>query len=101
VLESAGAAGLRFLFTSEPTLAPRSVGGSWVVGRFCPKATTRPPRIRELAGFRGWERAMLVRRLKGLARALLPGPYRYYVRRQAREIAFAQDGAAPPVSEGR
>ena len=101
VLESAGAAGLRFLFTSEPTLAPRSVGGSWVMGRFCPKATTHPPRIRELAGFRGWERALLVRRLKALARALLPGPYRYYVRRQAREIAFAQDGAGPPVSEAR
>ena len=86
VLESAAAAGLRFLFTSEPTLAPQSVAGSWVLGRFCPKTTTSSHRIGELAGFRGWERAMLVRRLKAVARTLLPGAYRYYVGRQAREI---------------
>ena len=86
VLESAGAAGLRFLFTSEPTLAPQSVAGSWVLGRFCPKATTSSLRIGELARFHGWERALLVRRLKAVVRTLLPGPYRYYVGRQAREI---------------
>jgi peptidoglycan/xylan/chitin deacetylase (PgdA/CDA1 family) len=86
VLQSAGVAGLRFLFTSEPTLAPQAVAGCWVLGRFCPKAATLPSRIRELADFRGWERALLVRRLKTVVRTMLPGPYRYYVGRQAREI---------------
>lgn len=99
VLASAGIAGLRFLFTSEPTLAPRSAGGCWVLGRFCPKATTLPTRIRELAGFRGWGRALLVRQLKAFVRITLPGPYRRYVRGQARDLTFARDGLGPRVSE--
>jgi len=101
VLESAGVAGLRFLFTSEPTVAPQAVADCWVLGRFCPKATTLPPRIRQLAGFRGWERALLVRRLKEFVRVMLPGPYRRYVQRQTRETAFAPDGAGTSVSEER
>jgi peptidoglycan/xylan/chitin deacetylase (PgdA/CDA1 family) len=87
VLESAGAAGLSFLFTSEPILAPKSVNGCWIVGRYCPKATTSPARIRALAQFRGWERAMWVRRFKEFVRVVLPGPYRAYARRQARDVA--------------
>ena len=82
VLRSAGTAGLRYLFTCEPTLAPALVGGCWVLGRFSAKVTTSASRVRELAGFRGWERALLVRRFKNLVRVMLPGPYRYYVRRQ-------------------
>jgi peptidoglycan/xylan/chitin deacetylase (PgdA/CDA1 family) len=101
VLESAGAAGLSFLFTSEPRLAPRSVGGCWIMGRFCPKATTPPARIRALAELRGWEQALLVRRLKEFVRVMLPGPYRLYARRQARELGFAPDSAAAPAAEGR
>jgi peptidoglycan/xylan/chitin deacetylase (PgdA/CDA1 family) len=100
VLESAGAAGLRYLFTSEPTVVPRLVSGSWVMGRFCPKVTTDPSRIRELAEFRGWGRAMLIRRLKDVVRGVLPGPYRRYVRRQTHELQGA--GRSPsPVSEER
>ena len=86
-LESAGMVGLRYLFTSEPTVVPQLVGGCWVLGRFCPKVSTAPSRIRELAGFRGWERALLIRRLKVFARVILAGPYRRYMRRQTREGA--------------
>ena len=86
VLESAGAAGLQYLFTSEPTVVPASVGGCWVVGRFCPKVTTSPAQVEQLALFRGWRRAMLVRRVKESVRRLLPGLYRRYVRRQAQEL---------------
>src|SRR6266540_41491 len=78
VLESAGAAGLQYLFTSEPVLAPRHVYGCWLLGRFWPKLTTGAARVGELARFRGWTRALLVRRLKDLARVALPSPYRYY-----------------------
>ena len=91
VLRSAAAAGLSFLFTSEPTLAPQSVGGCRVMGRLCIKATMAPGRIHALAQFRGWERALLVRRLKDLVRAALPGPYRLYARRQARELSTVSD----------
>jgi Polysaccharide deacetylase len=90
VLESAGAAGLQYLFTSEPTLVPASVGGCWVVGRFCPKVTTPLARIRQLAEFRGWRRAMLVRKLKECVRVMLPGLYRSYVRHQTRELQRAE-----------
>ena len=80
VLDSAAAAGFHHVFTCEPTLAPERVGRCWVLGRFSVKVTTPASRIRELADLRGWERALLVRRLKNFARLALPGPYRQYVR---------------------
>ncbi len=80
VLASAAAAGFQYVFTCEPTLAPQRVGACWVLGRFSVKATTPASRIRELAALRGWQRALLVRRLKNFARMALPGPYRQYVR---------------------
>src|SRR2546422_2085035 len=70
--------------SSEPWLSPRAIDGCRVLGRFCPKVGTSPDRIRELAQFRGWTSALVVRRLKGLARAGLPLLYRHYVRRTTR-----------------
>lgn len=84
VLESAARSGIQYLFTAEPWLSPRSVGACHVLGRFCPKVGTSPERIRELAQFRGWTSALIVRRLKGLARAGLPRLYRHYVRHTTR-----------------
>jgi peptidoglycan/xylan/chitin deacetylase (PgdA/CDA1 family) len=84
VLESAASAGVRYLFTSEPWLSPRAMNGCHVLGRFSPRVGTSPARIRALAQFRGWTRALVVRRLKGLARAGLPLLYRHYVRRTTR-----------------
>jgi len=77
---SAGEAGLRFLFTSEPWLAPRLAGGCWLLGRYIVKAATSPATVRELSQFRGWGRARLIRRLKLTARWSLPPLYRLYVR---------------------
>lgn len=85
VLRSAGAAGLRYLFTSEPWLAPRIVGGCWVLGRYCAKASTTSDEIAELARFRGWTNKLLVRRLKGFACRSMPSLYRLYVRQSSRE----------------
>ncbi len=87
VLESAASAGVQYLFTSEPWISPRAVNGCRVLGRFCPKVGTSPARIRDLAQFRGWTSALVVRRLKGLARAGLPLLYRHYVRRTTRPRA--------------
>jgi len=85
VFESAGAAGLRYLFTSEPWLVPRYVGGCWILGRFIPKSWTRSSRVGELARFRGWRSALFVRRAKVFARTALPSLYRYYVQRTSRD----------------
>jgi peptidoglycan/xylan/chitin deacetylase (PgdA/CDA1 family) len=85
VLRSADAAGLRYLFTSEPWLEPRIVGGCWVLGRFCPKASTSVDEIGELVRFRGWTSKLVMRRLKALARRSMPPLYRLYVSRSNRE----------------
>jgi peptidoglycan/xylan/chitin deacetylase (PgdA/CDA1 family) len=85
VLRSASRAGLRYLFTSEPLLRPRIVGGCWILGRFCAKAATSPESIAELARFQGWTGKLLMRRIKGVARRSVPPLYRLYVSRARRE----------------
>jgi peptidoglycan/xylan/chitin deacetylase (PgdA/CDA1 family) len=92
VLESASAAGLSHLFTCEPRLTPERVGHCWILGRFLPKVSTPLARIRDLAHFRGWGRALLVRRLKVLGRIVAPLPYRWLVRHRTHEFP------APPSS---
>ena len=91
VLESGAAAGLRALFTSEPWPVPQRVHGCWILGRYIAKASTPSARIGALAAFRGWRRALLVRRAKVLARAALPALYRRYVARTTRP--WGRDGA--------
>ncbi len=86
VLRSAAAAGLKYLFTCEPWLAPRRVEDCQVLGRFVPKANTPSERIDDLAHFRGWRKALVVRQLKELARRSLPGLYRRYVRQKTRTV---------------
>ena len=85
VLESVGEAGVRYLFTSEPYLTPEQVGTTWVLGRVILKAGISPATVRDLVAFRGWQRAQLIRRLTGWARALSPSLYRRYVRLRTRE----------------
>jgi len=85
VLRSADAAGLRYLFTSEPRLTPHAEGECWILGRFVTKVSTSPRWVHELAHFRGWTRARMARRLKVLASRSLPALYRLYVRSRSRE----------------
>lgn len=85
VLRSAGASGLRYLFTSEPWLTPRIVGGCWILGRYCAKSSTTAAEIAELVAFRGWGGKLLARRLKGLARRGMPWLLRLYLRQATRE----------------
>jgi len=84
VLESAAAAGLRSLFTSEPWLVPRRVHGCWILGRYIVKAATPSSRVADLAAFHGWRSALLARRAKVMARAVMPALYRAYVARSTR-----------------
>jgi peptidoglycan/xylan/chitin deacetylase (PgdA/CDA1 family) len=83
VLHSADAAGFRYLFTSEPWIEPRRTGECWVLGRVVAKVGMSPQRAEQLARFRGWGRALLVRRLKNAARAMAPSLHRLLVRRRA------------------
>lgn len=85
VLRSGGAAGLRYLFTSEPSLKPQIVGGCWVLGRFCVKTSVGAEEIAELARFQGWAGKLLVRRIKNAACRTMPTLYRLYVSRSIRE----------------
>jgi peptidoglycan/xylan/chitin deacetylase (PgdA/CDA1 family) len=87
VLASADAAGLRYLFTSEPVLIPHRVGDCLVLGRFSVKASTPPDQVRRLARFRGWTGARVRRRLKVLATRAVPPLYRLYIRARTRAAA--------------
>jgi peptidoglycan/xylan/chitin deacetylase (PgdA/CDA1 family) len=85
VLESAGEAGIRYLFTSEPLVTPERIGDTWILGRVILKAGVSAATIRQLVAFRGWQRAQLMRRLGGIARTLFPPLYAQYVRLRTRE----------------
>ena len=83
-LDSAEAAGLRYLFTSEPWLTPRRAADCWILGRFSVKRATSPTRVHNLAQLRGWTAALVRRRLKVWATLALPSLYRLYVRARTR-----------------
>lgn len=84
VFETAAESDIRYLFTSEPSPHPRRVRDCWVLGRFMPKLATPAERVRDLARFQGWPRALLHYRVKLFARRVFPLPYRHYVRLRAR-----------------
>jgi peptidoglycan/xylan/chitin deacetylase (PgdA/CDA1 family) len=84
-LASASTAGLRHLFTCDPTVSPFRVGDCWILGRYLPKVTTTPEFVHRLARFQGWGRARFVRRIKDLARESFAGLNRVYVDRRTRE----------------
>ncbi len=65
-------------------LRPQAVDGCHILGRVFPKAKMSLATVRELAQFRGWARALMLRRLKVLVRTSLPPLYRAYLRRTSR-----------------
>ena len=87
VLESADAAGIRYLFTSEPWLTPGRVGACAILGRYSVKLSTSPARIGALVGFHGWRGAAFRRRLKVWATRAFPPLYRLYVRARTSNTA--------------
>ena len=87
VEHSAERAGLRFLFTCDPTTRARRVGDCLVLGRVLVRRTTSPAAIDALADFHGWTRAFLTRRGKDVVRYALPSLFRVYVQRMSREVA--------------
>lgn len=71
---SAAAAGIRYLFTSEPRIRPWSVDGALCLGRYCPTAGTPADKISALLAFRGWRALQLERAAKQAAKRVL-GPF--------------------------
>jgi peptidoglycan/xylan/chitin deacetylase (PgdA/CDA1 family) len=89
VTRSASTAGLRFLFTCEPTLTPWWDGDCRILGRYLVKVHTPMLRVRELAEFRGWWSALALRQVKNAVRYSFPAWYRGYVSRSTREWSHA------------
>lgn len=81
VFQSAQEAGLEFLFTSDPVLAPKRIGGCWVLGRLCPKTDAPAPDIQKLAQFRGWKEALYRRRAMTAMKICFFPLYRMYADR--------------------
>jgi peptidoglycan/xylan/chitin deacetylase (PgdA/CDA1 family) len=86
VAPAAERAGARYLFTSEPVLRPWRHGALLCLGRVCPKVTTSVAAVCEFAHFRGFRKAMAVRRVKQALKRLLGPIYRQRVRQAARRL---------------
>ena len=72
VAEAAALAGIRVLFTSEPTTRIRQVNHCWVVGRYTIYAGTTAPSVTALVSRQPWRRLsqMLAWNVKKLAKAV-------------------------------
>jgi hypothetical protein len=73
---AAGEAGIRCLFTSEPTLHYWTYQGVTCLGRVCAKRDTPLSTVAKWARFRGFARQMAVRRLKQSVKRLIAPWYR-------------------------
>lgn len=92
-LRAATACGVKYLFTSEPTLTPKERDGCRVLGRLCVKRHLSPAQVSGYAAGVGWRRALLMRRCSLAARRLLTPLYVFYVRRQTNgHAAWPVDG---------
>jgi len=80
VFQSAHAAGMRFLFTSDPFLSPKREGNCWILGRICPKADVPLSNVQRLAEFRGWTQELIRGRVKSTLKTAFFPLYRIYVR---------------------
>jgi peptidoglycan/xylan/chitin deacetylase (PgdA/CDA1 family) len=86
-------AGVRYLFTSEPTLTPWQCGKVLCFGRVCPKTTSSVAAVRNFARFRGFRKAAAVRRVKQAIKRILGPLYRLRVRSR---WTPPPDAASPP-----
>ena len=90
VAHAAGAAGIRFLFTSRPTLRRYEVGNTTIIGRYAIQATTSPRIAAALVAGDRWPRvrSALTWTTKQVARQLA-GPM--YLRIRARLLGASDD----------
>lgn len=82
---TAAEAGIKFLFTSEPTYRPWREAGITCFGRVCVKRDTSLVAVERYLRFKGFGRQMAVRRCKQLVKKLLAPLYRRHVPRSYHE----------------
>ena len=78
--DTAAQAGIKYLFTSEPTVHPWRRSGIVCFGRMCPKRDTSLQAIDDYVHFRGLLKPLAIRRCKQTVKRLL-GPI-YYLRQK-------------------
>lgn len=61
---SAQEVGIKFLFTSEPTLAPWKLDNLVCLGRVCPKKGTSLKKVSAFANHRGYSKELVIRKIK-------------------------------------
>ncbi len=83
-VETAYEAGIRYLFTSEPTTQPWSYNELLCIGRVCPRKGTPAENVKSIAEFRGFAKLMFIRRVKQQVKKIL---FPYYKRRIKRGMA--------------
>jgi hypothetical protein len=85
-------AGIKHLFTSEPTFVPWQESEVTCLGRVCIKHDTSLAAIEGFVRFKGFARQMVIRRSKQLLKRLLSPVYR---RRIPGSYGAARDGGSP------
>lgn len=85
-IKSAAEAGIKYLFTSEPSYSPYEKYGVLVIGRVCAKNTTTTKQVHAWAKGEGFVRARFVRFCKEIIRTILHPVYQGYVRINERKI---------------
>ncbi|UCC52820.1 MAG: polysaccharide deacetylase family protein [Anaerolineaceae bacterium] len=85
VYDSANQAGIKFLFTSDPLLRPRTFENCWVLGRIGIKVSTPLATVKNLARFHGWEVENLKWQSKKSIKRIFPPFYDWYVKRTTYE----------------
>ena len=68
---TASAAGIKYLFTSEPTLTPWLIDELICIGRVCPKKGISLESIKDFTEFKGFHKQMFVRRTKQLTKKVI------------------------------
>ena len=80
-IATAAAAGIKFLFTSEPTFRPWQESGITCLGRVCVKRDTSLAAVDRLTRLQGFGRQMAIRRGKQFIKKLIAPIYRRRVPR--------------------
>ncbi len=76
-IATAAEAGIKFLFTSEPTFRPWQESGITCFGRVCVKQDTPLAAVERLVRFEGFGRQMAIRRCKQLIKRIIAPIYKW------------------------
>ena len=81
---TASLTGIKYLFTSEPTLTPWLTGELICIGRVCPKRGASLKVVRDFVQFRGFRKQLVIRKTKQLIKRALSSLYAWRMNRSRR-----------------